>query len=275
METTLSSSLRNLSSGDLKRISHASLQLHQADPEESFLRQCFRILKPAIGHVHLSAEMYSTDLKLTEVVNPTVNAYWISVFTNFMEDHPYVERMLSDAPRHLETIQQDPTLRDFRKTPLFNEFYEKVQGQNLLWFASKNQGEILSLAVLRKEEYSENELALASIIHPHLESAWKNWKQMRALQQDLGVLKEAFLQTPAEEMKAASVRKAIDALTSRQRDVVELVTTGLDNQQIADQLKISIFTVKKHLQAVFQSLEVQHRTQLAAKWHQAHSVMLY
>ncbi|WP_407947755.1 hypothetical protein [Pontiella desulfatans] len=33
--------------------------------------------------------------------------------------------------------------------------------------------------------------------------------------------------------------------------------------------------MQKHLELIFQSLEVQHRTQLAAQWHQAHSVQLY
>jgi DNA-binding NarL/FixJ family response regulator len=68
------------------------------------------------------------------------------------------------------------------------------------------------------------------------------------------------------------MRKLLNALTPRQRDVVELLASGKDNQQIADELQISVLTVKKHLQAVFQSLEVQHRTELAAKWHQAHSI---
>lgn len=85
----------------------------------------------------------------------------------------------------------------------------------------------------------------------------------------------SIFQTEAEEAAAAQIRQMIDVLTPRQCDVVELVALGKDNQQIADDLKISILTVKKHLQMVFQSLEVQHRTELAAKWHHAHSVTLY
>ena len=82
---------------------------------------------------------------------------------------------------------------------------------------------------------------------------------------------------PSEESEAVAsrMRKLLAGLTPRQRDVVEQVAAGNDNQQIADELKISVLTVKKHLQAVFQSLDVHHRTELAAKWHQAHSVQLY
>ncbi len=182
--------------------------------------------------------------------------------------------MLSNQLRHLEVLQQEMSLKEFRKTALYNEFYDKVQGQNHLWLAYRDDNELLSCVFLRESEFSERELSMASLIHPHLESAWKNWKQMRCLNRELGILKDAVFQTPEEEAAAARIRKMIDALTPRQRDVVESVAAGQDNQQIADELKISILTVKKHLQMAFQSLEVQHRTQLAAQWHQAYSVTL-
>jgi RNA polymerase sigma factor (sigma-70 family) len=113
------------------------------------------------------------------------------------------------------------------------------------------------------------------IIQPHMETAWKNWKQTRSLKQEVDLLKNSTFQSEEEEATAARLRKNIETLTARQRDVVEWVAHGKDNQQIADELHISVGTVKKHLQLVFQSMEVQHRTELAAKWHQAHSVQLY
>ncbi|VGO12924.1 Transcriptional regulatory protein LiaR [Pontiella desulfatans] len=246
--------------------------MHRANYGESFLEHCSGILEPTIGHVHLSAETYSAEIKLTEVVNRTITPEWIDVFTRYMDDHPYVQRMLTNAPRHLETIQQEPTLKKFEKTALFNEFYTRVDGQNLLWMAAKNQGEILSIALLRKEKYSNNELSMASLIHPHLESAWKNWRRSQRLKTELDALKKTSFLSLEDEIKAAAIRHAIECLTPRQRNVVELVADGRDNQQIADQLKISILTVKKHLQSIFLAMDVQHRTALAAQWHQALSV---
>jgi DNA-binding NarL/FixJ family response regulator len=48
-----------------------------------------------------------------------------------------------------------------------------------------------------------------------------------------------------------------------------VVAKGNDNQQIAEKLRISIFTVKKHLQHTFQTMGIHHRTELAALWHEA------
>jgi DNA-binding NarL/FixJ family response regulator len=54
-------------------------------------------------------------------------------------------------------------------------------------------------------------------------------------------------------------------LTDREREVLELVRSGLANKQIARRLSISERTVKAHLTHIFQRLGVTDRTQ-AALW---------
>ncbi len=83
--------------------------------------------------------------------------------------------------------------------------------------------------------------------------------------------KADFPQTAEQGTEVCPLHKLINALPPRQREVTELLASGKDNQQIADELRISKRTVQKHLQLVFRSLKVQHRTELTAKWHQAHS----
>jgi len=267
---------RDLSHADLQQVMLICEQLHSCQAESSFLRHCHTVLDQAFACVHHSAEIYTLNpFVLTELENPTVNSYWLEIFNRHVHEHPYVELMLGNRQNHLEVVQQNKTLKEFQKTTLFNEFYSKVQGQNHLWLAYRDDNELLSCAFLRESEFSYRELAMARLIHPHVESAWKNWRHTRSLKQELDLLKDSIFQTEAEEAAAAHLRRMIDTLTARQREVMELVAQGLDNQQIAETLKISVLTVKKHLQAIFQSLDVQHRTQLAAQWHQAHSVLLY
>jgi DNA-binding NarL/FixJ family response regulator len=54
-------------------------------------------------------------------------------------------------------------------------------------------------------------------------------------------------------------------LTSRERDVLQRVTGGLTNRQIAEQLGISYETVKEHVQNIIHKIGVADRTQ-AAVW---------
>jgi DNA-binding NarL/FixJ family response regulator len=54
-------------------------------------------------------------------------------------------------------------------------------------------------------------------------------------------------------------------LTDRERDVLHCVVHGASNEQIADQLNITIGTVKAYLTAIFEKLNVRSRTQAALK----------
>ena len=56
----------------------------------------------------------------------------------------------------------------------------------------------------------------------------------------------------------------LESLTEREREVLDLLAEGLTNQQIADKLFISTNTVKRHLKAVFDKLEVSNRAAAAA-----------
>jgi DNA-binding CsgD family transcriptional regulator len=51
-----------------------------------------------------------------------------------------------------------------------------------------------------------------------------------------------------------------DVLTDRQREVLRLVRLGMANKQIARALEISTGTVRKHLENVYERLDVQSRT---------------
>ena len=45
----------------------------------------------------------------------------------------------------------------------------------------------------------------------------------------------------------------IELLTPRQKEVLELVGAGLPNAEIAEQLGLSVFTVKDHIKAIYES----------------------
>lgn len=50
-------------------------------------------------------------------------------------------------------------------------------------------------------------------------------------------------------------------LTSRQREILNLVAEGLTNAQVAKQLFLSEYTIKQHLRAAYKLLEVRNRVE--------------
>ncbi|OJF95707.1 response regulator transcription factor [Alkalibacterium sp. 20] len=67
-----------------------------------------------------------------------------------------------------------------------------------------------------------------------------------------------------EEKRAEDNKNHLhDRLTSRENEVVQLISKGYTNQDIADELFITLKTVKTHVSNILSKLEVEDRTQVA------------
>jgi RNA polymerase sigma factor (sigma-70 family) len=67
-----------------------------------------------------------------------------------------------------------------------------------------------------------------------------------------------------EERNAAVAENVLAVLTDREREIMRLVSEGLSNKAIARRLNISHGTIKVHLHHMYQKLEINNRTVLAA-----------
>ena len=63
--------------------------------------------------------------------------------------------------------------------------------------------------------------------------------------------------------QSANVERGKETLSEREIDVLRLVAQGASNPQIADELCISINTVKSHLKNILSKLQLDNRTQAA------------
>lgn len=70
-------------------------------------------------------------------------------------------------------------------------------------------------------------------------------------------IRSAFKPTPVQEAKENN------PLTSRETEILALIAAGKSNNQIARQLHITIGTVRVHVHAILQKLEVRSRTSAA------------
>jgi DNA-binding NarL/FixJ family response regulator len=66
-----------------------------------------------------------------------------------------------------------------------------------------------------------------------------------------------------------STQPAFPELTSREREVLELIAQGLDNTEIAQRLVVSQKTVRNHISHIFQKLIVKNRAQAIVLARQA------
>jgi len=84
-----------------------------------------------------------------------------------------------------------------------------------------------------------------------------NFALHAAVLHDLVVIDPVF----GLEQSPATLGEPLPRLTSRERDVLQLVAGGLRNREIAAQLYLSENTVEAHLRNLFSKLNVRSRTQ--------------
>lgn len=65
-----------------------------------------------------------------------------------------------------------------------------------------------------------------------------------------------------DEQKQAS---NVELLSSRENEILQLLTKGLLYKEIADQLSISVSTVRQHIHHIYEKLHVQNRTEAINK----------
>ena len=83
------------------------------------------------------------------------------------------------------------------------------------------------------------------------------------------MLRRFLARFAADGGSADQARSDFAKLTEREADVVLAVARGRTNQEIADELYLSVATVKTHISHAMTKLDLANRTQLALLAHDA------
>jgi LuxR family maltose regulon positive regulatory protein len=78
------------------------------------------------------------------------------------------------------------------------------------------------------------------------------------------------LKDPAHQGTMQSPGKPVEALSEREREVLQCLAAGMSNQAIADEFTVSVGTIKTHLNNIYGKLNVHSRTQAVARARELH-----
>lgn len=93
---------------------------------------------------------------------------------------------------------------------------------------------------------------------------WLTLKLVKPKTKTVVIEKEVFI-TPETEFIRNTAELERLAISKRELEVLELMAKGMSNQEIAQQLFVSLNTIKTHSGKVFEKLDVKRRTQAVEK----------
>lgn len=146
------------------------------------------------------------------------------------------------APAHGALMYSDyATQREFHRLDLYQEALRPLGIEDMirLWLDPAGADGARVEFDRAERDFSERDRGVLDVIRPHLEQLRRRSARRRA-------------------------PSALPALTPREREVLELLAEGHTNREIARALWLSPGTVRKHLENVYEKLEVHTRTAAAA-----------
>ncbi|EJM85929.1 LuxR C-terminal-related transcriptional regulator [Pseudomonas sp. GM60] len=188
------------------------------------------------------------------------------------EFHPQLPLHIELQQALLEVIQAQPMLAEGRLNALLE--HGQQTGRQLLSVMALTQKTELLLAHNREPEARQSfaqalEAASGGALQPFdgLLTKCPDWLR----EQLQNCAKATVSQSLSERLPVTAARlapehsQACEQLSSRELSVLKLIAQGCSNQEISDQLFISLHTVKTHASHINSKLGVERRTQAVAR----------
>jgi DNA-binding CsgD family transcriptional regulator len=160
----------------------------------------------------------------------------VEAFLRHMTEHPLI-RLHAGGDLGAYRLSDTTSMRRFRRAPLHGEFFGPAGiAHQLTLSLEATPSRLTGIWFNRaRRDFSAEDLLMAELLRPHLQAG----------------------------ERAATRAAARAALTSREREVLDLVADGATNAAIAEALVVSPGTVKKHLDNIYAKLGVSSRVDAA------------
>jgi DNA-binding CsgD family transcriptional regulator len=208
----------------------------------------------ALGSLSASAAIFywiDESAQMQDVVLSGVPAEHFARYRNGMRDFdPLNIARLTNAQKRIAMLYADYELAPLSQFSHYRSFLHEsaiVDVMDLVfWHAD---APIAGLGILKTRQdppFGEDAMRFANAMQPYIEFNLRAHPRLKGMQ-----------------LRRALVNDC--GLTLREMDVTELVRCGYTNLDIAEELGISLGTVKTHLIRIFEKLGVENRTTLALR----------
>ena len=181
-------------------------------------------------------------------------------FDRHFFEHPLVRFHGEHRGAGAHRISDSLSIRAFRATPLYADYYAKVGLDHALALPLHVDSRWLVSFVFNRtgRDFSARDCQLLERIRPHLAATY-------AQSHALAEVQRALAEGVARTAEGAHDTYAVATLTTREREVLGWLAAGKTNAQIAAIIGASPRTVAKHLERIYEKLGVESRTAAALR----------
>lgn len=196
-----------------------------------------------------------------------------------LEDHPMVsngiQMILKSEFPHAEFILSE-TLDDGMKKIPFSSYDLAIVDLNL---KGERTFQWLEKSILKNPQ-AKHLIFTSSVRRDYFEKAFhlgvNGYLVKESQPEDLlyavrTILNNRTFKDPIFDELESHAQPATDQLTKREKEVLKLLAEGKTNQEIAEMLFVSIYTVKKYVTAIMSKMNFSNRTE-AAIYAQTHYI---
>lgn len=163
----------------------------------------------------------------------------------------------TDSQTVLERLEQqnvfirplDAERRVYRYHPLFAEFLQE-------WL-KRQHGDVAALHHKASVWYEANQMLDKAIEHAIAARAWERAAALIEAYRHMGVDVEQWVRLLPSEMRPQ--KAVVEPLSERETEILQLLSKGMSNPEIASKLIIAVSTVKTHVKSIYRKLEVDSR----------------
>ncbi|MDQ6600604.1 LuxR C-terminal-related transcriptional regulator [Bacillus salipaludis] len=179
------------------------------------------------------------------------------VMDDYLENHYHFDVLIPQKMIHrihkqrvISNLELFPP-QGYEKSDFYNNFMKKYGFYYDVGLVLYNENKIIGLIdfVRSKKDHPFSSLELMS------------------MEMISRFLTQKILQSPLRPYESTknNINDSFHELTLKEKEVLNLVQKGFTNVDLANELFISVNTVKKHLQSIYKKLDVSNRTSLCYK----------
>jgi DNA-binding CsgD family transcriptional regulator len=219
---------------------------------EAFARNGVELLHRTIGaEITTLSECDLASGRRIVVATPgaSIGAADRACFDRHFNEHPLVRFHATAGGRTTHRISDSVPFARFRNTSLFNEYYRRIGIDHAVALPVFVDRRWLVSFVLNRtgRDFSDRDVAWLDCVRDALAALYRNARQLQRAQ-------------TLEDVALSDERLEPWRLTAREREMLRFLALGKTDKEIALIACISVRTVHKHLQRVYEKLGVETRT---------------